>query len=209
MPVTRPAAQFGAVLLRGAHHGGGEFAGVNNRVVSVVPSCDGDDDAAGQPSEFGRRVTTSVTIADDEPTIGGHAAVAPIARNLVRQGGVKPETSPRQRIERRAGAPVERQKSASLARCRRGHLGPFDDDDVDPAASEEIRDAGADHAAPQITTRMMSPRISTEAPRQPRSGSLATRSPGHQVDGGLLAEILVRSHARLGVNLDVHPERHL
>ena len=101
-----------------------------------------------EPIEFGRRMTTSVTIADDEPTIGGHALVAPIARNLVRQGGVKLETSARQRIERGAGAPVERQKSASLAGCRRGHLGPLDDDDVDPAASEEVRDAGSDHAAP-------------------------------------------------------------
>ena len=43
---------------------------------------------------------------------------------------------------------------------------------------------------PQITTRMMSPAIPTEAPGQPRSGSLATRSPGHQFDGWL-AEVLV------------------
>ena len=58
---------------------------------------------------------------------------------IIKQGGVKLEASARQLIERGAGAPVERQKSASLARCRRRHLGPLDDNDVDPAASEEVR----------------------------------------------------------------------
>src|SRR6266478_8028717 len=38
---------------------------------------------------------------------------------------------------------------------------------------------------------MMSPGTPTEAPSQPRPGSLAIRSPGHQFDGWLLAEILV------------------
>ncbi|MET4016624.1 hypothetical protein ABIC10_001714 [Bradyrhizobium sp. S3.2.12] len=56
---------------------------------------------------------------------------------------MKLEASARQLIERGAGAPVERQKSASLARCRRRHLGPLDDNDVDPAASEDVRDAGS------------------------------------------------------------------
>ena len=82
-------------------------------------------------------MTTGVALGNDETAIGGHAAVAPIARNLVGQGGVKSKTSPRERIERGAGAPVERQEAASLAGCRSGHLGPFHDDDVDPAATRK------------------------------------------------------------------------
>ena len=94
-----------------------------------------DDDALGEPFERGRRVTTSVALGNDETAIGGHAAIAPIARNLVGQGGVKRETPPRQRIERGAGAPVEGQEAASLAGCRSGHLGSFHDGDVDTALS--------------------------------------------------------------------------
>jgi hypothetical protein len=60
---------------------------------------------------------------------------------------VKRKTSPHQRIERGAGAPVERQEAAGLAGCGSGHLGPFHDDDLDPAAAEEIGGAGADHTA--------------------------------------------------------------
>ena len=45
-----------------------------------------------------------------------------------------------------AGAPVERQEAACLAGCRGGHLGPFHDNDIDPAATEEVGGAGADHA---------------------------------------------------------------
>jgi hypothetical protein len=63
-------------------------------------------------------VTTSVTLGNDETAIGGHAAIAPIARNLTGQGSVKPEAPLRQRIERSAGAPIERQKATCLARRR-------------------------------------------------------------------------------------------
>jgi hypothetical protein len=95
--------------------------------------------------EFEGNVTTS--IGSNEAAIGGHATVAPIARNLVRQGGVEFEASPYQRIERSTSAPVERQKSACLAGCGSGHLRPFDDDDLNPAATEEIGGACADYAA--------------------------------------------------------------
>jgi hypothetical protein len=57
-------------------------------------------------------VATSVTLGNDEAAIGGHAAVAPIARNLMGQGVVKSEAPSRQRIEWTAGAPVERQEAA-------------------------------------------------------------------------------------------------
>ena len=140
------AAHFGAVALRGAHHGGGERTGVNDRGGFRRAELGADDDAVGKPGEFGRDVTTSVTLGNDETAIGGPAAIAPIARNFVGQRGVKCETSPRQRIERGAGAPVQRQETAGLARGRSGDLSPFHDNDLDPAATEEVGGAGADHA---------------------------------------------------------------
>jgi hypothetical protein len=125
------------VNVRGVNDGGG-FGGAKPR---------GDDDAIGQPSEFGRNVTTSITLGNDETAIGGHVAIAPIARNFVGQRGVECKTSPRQRIERGAGAPIERQKAACLAGRRGSDLSPFHDNNVDPAATEEVGGAGADHAA--------------------------------------------------------------
>ena len=142
-----PATQLGALLLRGAHHGGSEFAGVNDPCGFGGAEPGRDDDAVGQPIELGAHVTTRVMLGNGETAIGGHAAVAPIARDLACQCGVKRKTSPRQRVERGAGAPVERQEATGLAGCRRGHLGPFHDCHVDAAAREEIGGAGADHAA--------------------------------------------------------------
>ena len=55
--------------------------------------------------------------------------------------------SARQGVERGAGAPLTRQKSARLAGCCRGDLGPLDDDDVDPAATKEVGRARADYAS--------------------------------------------------------------
>ena len=98
-----------------------------------------NDYAVGQPIELGRAMTADVTLGNDETAIGSHAAVAPIASNLVGEGGVQSKTSPRQCIERGAGAPVESQETACLAGCRSGHLGTFDHDDVDPAATEVNR----------------------------------------------------------------------
>lgn len=141
------AAHFGAVALRGAHQGGGERARVNDGGGFRGAESGANDDAIGQPIQFGREVTTSVTFGNDETAVGGHPAVAPIARNLAGQRGVKCETSPRQRIERGAGAPVQRQKTACLAGRCRSHLGPFHDEDIDPAAAQEVGGAGADHAA--------------------------------------------------------------
>jgi hypothetical protein len=42
-----------------------------------------DDHAFGQPIELGRLVTTGVVLGNDETAIGSHAAIAPIAFNLV------------------------------------------------------------------------------------------------------------------------------
>jgi hypothetical protein len=95
----------------------------------------------------GRSVTVRITLRHDETAVGGHSAKTPLAGNLVGQGRMKVEASARQGIERRAGAPVKRQKSARLAGCCRGDLGPLDDDDVDPEATKEVGRAHADYAS--------------------------------------------------------------
>jgi len=95
----------------------------------------------------GRSVTARITLRHDETAVGCHSAKTPVARNLVGQDGMEVEASARQRIERGAGAPIKRQKSACLAGCCRGYLGPLDDDDVDPAATKEVGRARADYAS--------------------------------------------------------------
>jgi hypothetical protein len=139
--------QFGTVFQGGAHHGDGEGARVNNRGRFHRSEPRLDDYAVGEPIELGRLAATGVALGNDETAIGSHAAIAPIARNLVGQGGVKPEAPLRQCIKRGARAPVERQETSSVARGRSGQVGPFHDDDVDAPASEQIGGAGADRAA--------------------------------------------------------------
>ena len=56
------------------------------------------------------------------------------------------EAAPRQRVERTAGAPVEREETAGLARRCGGDFGALNDGHGDTAAAEEISGAGADHA---------------------------------------------------------------
>src|SRR5260370_17492079 len=110
----------------------------------------GNDYSVGKPIEFGRHMTTSVIIGDNEPAVGGQALVGPISGNLAGQGGMKLEAPSCHRIERSAGTPVKRQKAAGLAGRRGGHFGPLHHNDVDPAASEEVGGAGSDHAASAI-----------------------------------------------------------
>ena len=74
-----------------------------------------DDHALGQPFEPGRLVATGVALGNDETVICSHAAIAPIARDLVAEGGVKREAPLRQCIKRGTRAPVEGQEAASLA----------------------------------------------------------------------------------------------
>jgi hypothetical protein len=78
--------------------------------------------------------------------VHGLAIGALIDSNLASQALVKFKAATRQRIERGAGTPVEDEQSARLAGCGGRHLGPFDDEDVDPAAREEVGGAGPDHA---------------------------------------------------------------
>ena len=62
-----PVAQLGAALLRGAHHGGGELARVDDRGRVGRADPLGDDDAVGEPVEVGRRATARLALGDDEP----------------------------------------------------------------------------------------------------------------------------------------------
>jgi hypothetical protein len=76
-------AQFGTVFQSGAHHGGGESARVSDRgrFISSEPRL--DYHARGQPFERGWRVAKSVALGNEQTAIGSHAAIAPIAFNLV------------------------------------------------------------------------------------------------------------------------------
>src|SRR5579859_6228484 len=73
--------------------------------------------------------------------------MAPITRDLPGQPGVKLKTSLCQCVQRRARAPIAREKAARLAGRGIRHARAFDDDDLDAAAGEKKGGAGADHAA--------------------------------------------------------------
>ncbi len=88
-----------------------------------------------------------VMIGDDKAAPGRHRPVPPIALERARELGMQVKAAARQRVQRRAFAPVAREEAAGLAGGCIRHLGAFDDDDLDAAAGEKIGGAGADHAA--------------------------------------------------------------
>src|SRR5579871_5360181 len=88
-----------------------------------------------------------VTVGNDETAPGRHRPMAPVVRKLAREFGMQVEAPPRQRIQRRARAPVAGEETAGLAGGGIRDLVALDDDDLDAAAGEEIGGAGADHAA--------------------------------------------------------------
>jgi hypothetical protein len=57
----------------------------------------------------------TIAVVDDEPAVGGHPLIAPIASELVGQGSMKLEAPPCERVKRSASAPVKCQKASSLA----------------------------------------------------------------------------------------------
>jgi len=73
--------------------------------------------------------------------------MTPIPLEFLREQRVQRETAPREGIEGAAGAPIEREEAARFARGCACHIRPLDDDNVDPAASQEIRGAGTDDTA--------------------------------------------------------------
>ena len=77
---------------------------------------------------------------------GVHATVAVVGPELRGQLGVEREARPRQRAERRAVAPVQRQESSGLARRGAGHARALHHGDRDAAAGQEVRHRGAHDA---------------------------------------------------------------
>src|SRR5262249_61104081 len=75
-----------------------------------------------------------------------HAPIAVVRGELPGQLGVEREAPARQRAERRAIAPVEREESPGLARRGAGDTRALDNSDGDVAPGEEVGDRGADDA---------------------------------------------------------------
>ncbi|MGY4349656.1 hypothetical protein ACVWXM_006149 [Bradyrhizobium sp. GM7.3] len=91
------------------------FLGVNDRGGLHRADALGDDDAVAEPAERGRCIPARVAIGGNEAAISGHRAIAPIACDLFRQLRMDRKAPSRQRIERRALAPVAREEAARLA----------------------------------------------------------------------------------------------
>ena len=118
--------------------------GSTSAVVSVVPSLP---------------VIATVSASHDRPrarrrfafdrvaAIGGQAAITPPIAERGGKLGMQREAAPRQSVERRAGAPVERQEAARFAGRRARDLVALDDDRLRTAPAREIGDRGADRAA--------------------------------------------------------------
>src|SRR5215469_2957205 len=89
-----------------------------------------------------------MTSKPGEPSIGIEPAIAPIARNLLRQLGMQCKAAPRQRRQRRALAPIAREKPTGFSGGGASNAGAFEHDGPYAAAAQEIGDRGADHPAP-------------------------------------------------------------
>ena len=140
--------QLGAPRLRCPHHRGGKPGGMNLGRGFGGAEALIDPDARRQPiNVVAVAVVARVTANARIPAMGGQAAVAPVAADLLRQPSVQRKTPPGERFERGPVAPVEGEEAARFAGSRAGHARPFDDRRCDPAADQEISDRGADHAA--------------------------------------------------------------
>ena len=109
-------AQLGSLRLGRAHHGGGELARVHLGGCLRRSQATVDCHAVRHPVDSrGDATTVPAVPCAGEAAIGGEAAIAPIAADLFRQARVQGKAAPRQRLERAAVAPVERQEAARLA----------------------------------------------------------------------------------------------
>ena len=144
-PLTRPTRSSAPRLGR-AHHRGGNCAGMNLRRGFGRAQPLAHAHAGRQPAEI---IGAGAARAGRRPTaaIGVEPAIAPVAPDLLGEPGMQREAAAGQRAERRAVAPVERQKAARLARRRACDRDALDDGRMNPAAAQEIGDRGADHAA--------------------------------------------------------------
>jgi hypothetical protein len=136
-----------SVLLRRPHDRLSELARMNaGRRVTRAQSMS-NDRAGGKPVERRGFVSASVMVTSHETAVRGHSAIAPVVFYLSGKLGVQREAAARQSIERSAGAPIEGQKAARLARRRASDSRSLDDDNIDAAPGQEIGDASSDHAA--------------------------------------------------------------
>ena len=140
-----PMAQFGTLHFGGMHHGRGESAGMDlGRGLGR---------AQGLGDGLPHRTTTpphqpAVPSKPGEPSIGIEPAIAPIPCKLLRQLGMQCKAAPRQRCERRALAPIAREKPTGFSGGGASNVGAFEYNGLHAAAAQEIGDRGADHPAP-------------------------------------------------------------
>ncbi len=108
---SRP--QFGAVRPGGAHHRGGELAGMDLRCRFRRAECLAHPHAGGKPVELvGIAVVAVAVVLAGEAAIGIEPAIAPFVIDSIGKLGVQIEAALRQRSERCTVAPVARQKPA-------------------------------------------------------------------------------------------------
>jgi len=140
-------AEAGAPGLGGAHHGGGECARMHLRGGVDGAEAPVDGYVIRYPGNLrlarGAHAGGCIGVA----AIGRHAAIAPVATELIVQAGMQREAAPSQCFERPAVAPVERKKPAGLARRAAGQPGALDDDHLGAQTTQEVGDRRADHAA--------------------------------------------------------------
>src|SRR5215471_6662417 len=83
-----------------------------------------------------------------EPSIGIEPAIAPIACKLFRQLGMQCKAAPCQRCQRRALAPIAREKPTGFSGGGASNAGAFEHGGLHAAAAQEIGDRSPDHPAP-------------------------------------------------------------
>ena len=103
------------MLLSRVHHGQGERSRVNDRRRFCRAQLRPDDHAVGKPIEFAGYVSTLVTFRNDVAAVRDQALITPVTVDFLVQTRVKRKASPRERIERTARTPVERQKASRIA----------------------------------------------------------------------------------------------
>ena len=141
----RAVPQLGALCLGGAHQARGEGARLDQRRRLRRAELTRERHSCGQPRSPASAACR--VVLDGITAIRREAPIAPGIAELVGELGVEREAAPCQSVERRAAAPVERQKAARLARRRTGHGVALDHDGLCPAPAEEVGDGDTDRAA--------------------------------------------------------------
>ena len=136
-------AERRALRLRHAHHRGGEFFRMHLRGGLASAELSVEHDVAREPA--GRR--TAGRSGEGGAAKRVEAAEAPVDAALLGEFGMQREAASRERLQRRAVAPVEREEAAGLSRRGVGEAGALDDGRRDAATRKEKRNRGADDAA--------------------------------------------------------------